>query len=103
MTKLPDYASLDFDAPATGGTNPSRSEWRALAGERGIAASSLAAIVSECDPGKPLHVLDTPSLAYACARDAAEREHCSRQTGMHVCLLGNDLNQSIQHLPKNVV
>ncbi len=34
MSKLPDYASLDFDAPATGVARSARADWRALAGER---------------------------------------------------------------------
>ena len=42
-----------------------------LPGARGTAAQTLAALVAERAPGKPLHVFETPQAAYAKARSEA--------------------------------
>ncbi len=49
------------------------SEWcvAGLSGERGTRGEDLAAVVFAVDPGKPLHVFDSPRLAYDFACGAA--------------------------------
>ncbi len=54
MSTLPDYASLDFDAPVFGGARPGRAEWESLAGD----AARTPWVTPEGIPVSPLYTAD---------------------------------------------